>query len=308
MRFNRSAYVPMAPEDGGDGGAASAPAAAPAAAAPAPAAASPAPAPSVMAGGAPAPGAAPAAAAAALDPVFGAIPEKFRVKNEDGSANLSASWDKVEQHRSHLEKRLGAGDIPPAAATDYKINVPEALASKFKAEDLAKDASLTGFLAEAHAAGMTQKQVDLAINGYLTRVEGLGVAMAQISADDCTAALKAEWKTDDVFKAQTQAAYRASSTYGDVDKLMAKYGNDPDFIRFAAKVGAELGEDTGASTQARGPATSDAEVESLQKSPAYWNAADPQHATVKAKVDAHYTAKYGDKPKASGSMAFGHVL
>lgn len=278
-------------------------------AAPSPAAGTPAPGPVLGAGAptspAPAPAAGPAPAPAPAGP-FGIIPEKFQVKAADGSPDLAASWAKVEQARANLERRLGAGDAPPETVDGYKVNVPEKLADRIKVEELSKDPGFKEFLGTLHAAKAPQSVVDAAVAAMLTRGMELRAGMNQLSADDCVAALKGDWKTEAEYSTQLGAAYRAASTYGDVDKLMQKYGNDPDFIRVMAKVGAELSEDTG--TPNGGQTVSEADVDALQKSKAYWDEKDPAHAQTKAKVTAFFEKKHGTGARASGSLAFTTAL
>lgn len=244
--------------------------------------------------------------AAAASP-WGPIPEKFRVNGADGQPDLSASWAKVEEHRAHLERRLGAGDIPPKADTDYKTTVPEALKDAVKVEDLEKSERFLDFRKEMHAAGLSQKQFDQVVAKMIDYGMKQREGDAALSQQECIAELSKTWADEGERTKNLQAAYRAAQAYGDVDRILAKHGNDPDVIRLLARVGKELGEDTPAGAGAAG-ASSDLEVEALQKSPAYWNANDPQHAQVKAKVAAHYATKFGSAPKASGSMAIHTTL
>ena len=319
MRFNRSAnHVLMAPD--GDGGGAAAPAAAPAAAAPAPAAAAPAapaaaPQASALGAGAPAPApagapaAAPAPAPAAADPVFGVIPEKFRVKNDDGTPNLEASWLKVEEHRSNLERRLGAGEAPPKAAADYKLDLPAPIAEALGEDGLKKlgeSAPFKAFTEQLHGLGLNQKQYAAVVAQMIERGMALRQGNEALDTQAAVADLKTTWTTQADYDKNVQAAYRAAAGYGDVGKLMARYGNDPDFIRFAAKVGADMREDTSSGGHGAAP-TSQTEIESLQKDKAYWDVNDPRHAEVKAKVTAHYERMHGTGPKASGSLAIGTI-
>lgn len=248
----------------------------------------------VLAGGAAA--SATAAAGATAGP-FGAIPEKFHVKAADGTPDLAASWAKVEEHRSNLEKRLGTGDIPPKTAEEYKVNVPEAMKATFKPEDVAKDPMLQAFLKDAHAAGMTQKQVDFALASWFERAPQLSGALAQQKADECTAELKQEWKTDVEFKAHVDKAFAAGKAFAgaDFEGILKDHGNDARIVRMLAKIGAELGPD--GNSPNNGGSLPDADVDALTKSKAYWDKNDPQHLTVKAKVEAHYAAKFGNVPK-----------
>jgi hypothetical protein len=290
---------------GGDAPAGGTPAATPAGDPPAGGApAAPATPASVLASGTPPAGTPPAAAAPGPNDW---IPEKFRVMKDDGTMDMEASARKVEEHRSHLEKRLGAGDIPPKSADEYKVNIPEKLAEQFKAEDLAADPMLKSFMSDAHAAGMSQKQVDMVISQYLERLPAIGGALSQLSADECTATLKEVWKSDADYTKNVQQAYNAAKAYGgeDFEAILKDHGNDPRLVKMLASVGKELGEDRSAPAGAAG--ITEQTAESLQKTPAYWDKNHPDHAATLQKVQSFYERTYGSKPKTTGSMAFGTV-
>lgn len=190
--------------------------------------------------------------------------------------------------------------MPPKAAEDYKVNVPEALAEKVNAEELAKDPMVMQFLKDAHANGFTQKQVDMAIGAFLERAPGLAQGAAQLSTEDCTTALRQEWKTDQDYQTNIRAAYRAAQTYGEVDKILERYGNDPDVIKLLANVGKELNEDTSAPAGAQ--ATFQADVETLTKSKAYMDPTHPEHLATKQKVEAMFQRAHGTGPKRNGPI------
>lgn len=189
--------------------------------------------------------------------------------------------------------------MPPKTVEEYKVNVPEAMAEKIKAEDLAKDPMLQAFMKDAHAAGLTQKQLDMAVGAFLERAPQLAGGFKQLSTEEATATLRETWKTDQEFKTNVQAAYRAGSAFGDIDKLMGKYGNDPDFIQFAANVGKELSEDTGAPAGAR---VTVEDVEALARSEAYLNPRHADHAVTKARVEQGFQRLHGDAPKKPGTI------
>lgn len=323
MRFNRSFYAPHAPEGDGDGGgaagappaaapAAAATPAAPAAPAAAPAAATPAapPASALASGATPPPpaAAAPAAPPAAPDPVWGTIPEKYRTKNEAGEPDLSASWSKVEEARANLERRLGAGEVPPKAAGDYKLNFPEALADKFKADEMAASPKFQAWRDEMHKAGLSQKQFDQAFGSMLSL--GLSQQQGAQSLDQagCVAELSKTWGDPAERQQNLNAAFRAASTFGDVDKLMEKYGNDPDFIRVMAKVGAELREDT-SSTGIAAPAGEGMkqEHEALSKWLHQMPNTDPEWAAKNARYNQLSEKIWGTGAKGHGSMSIGMI-
>ena len=186
--------------------------------------------------------------------------------------------------------------------------MPEALAASVKAEELAAQPAFKEFLGKLHGAGLTQKQADAVVGEFLDRSMKLQGAMAQISADEATAKLKEAWPADADFKANLSAAYKAGQAYagGDFEGILKDYGNDARIVKMLAAVGKELAEDTGAPHA--GQQMADVDVEALTKSSAYWNPNDPQHASIKAKVTAHYLALHGDKAKSTGSMAFGSTV
>lgn len=219
---------------------------------------------------------------------------------EDGSLDLEATARKVAEAYTHAEKRIGTGDVPPKAATDYQVNVPEALGERVKAEDLKASPDFQDMLGKAHAAGLTQKQVDFVVGEFLDRSLKLHERINQLDEKDCAADLRKDWKTDQDYQANVRAAYRAAQAYGDIDAMMQRYGNDPVMVRFLAKVGAELAEDTSAPAGAQ--ANFQADTESLAKSKAYMDPSHPEHLATKQKVEALHQQKYGNAAKRSGPI------
>ncbi len=241
--------------------------------------------------------AAAAPAAPAVPGPFGAIPEKYQVKASDGTPDLIASAAKLAEGHASLEQRMGAGDVRPKAAADYKLNLPESLKGKIDAEALSKDPKTIAWLADAHAKGMTQTQLDFTIGSMLEQVAGLTGGLKQSSADECTAELRKGWTTEAEYQAQISKAFRAGKTYGgaDFDAILKDYGNDARIVRLLANVGKDLGEDTGTPNLAAG--ISELDVTQLQASAAYWEPNDPLHASTKAKVTAFYEQKFRGAPR-----------
>jgi hypothetical protein len=274
-----------------------APAPAPAEA-PAPAPAAPAPAPaSALAAGV---NAAPASAPAAAPAVEPGIPDKFVVKAADGQIDHAATALKLAREGYlPLEKRLGSGDAPPKTAQEYAVNVPEALAEKIKAEDLAKTPDFQKFMGNMHGLGLSQKQMDGVTAELLQRGVSMREQNAVMDGAECAAALKAQdgWKTDGEYRANIRNAYRAAEAYGDVNAILKDYGNDPRIVSMLAKVGAELNEDTQASPEAQAQIMETADT--LMNSKAYLDANDPQHRTTVEKVHA-LMARHGSKPVNGG--------
>lgn len=294
----------VAEAGGAGGGESAAVAAAPAAPAAAPAAPAPAPAPaSVLAGGAAAtPAPAPSAAAEAEFKFADKV-----IVQKDGATDWEATARQAEQARQHLERRMGAGDAPPAAATDYKTVVPEALAERIPVADLDASADFQSFKTAMHGAGLSQKQMEVVTSELLTRSMKLQEALPVLQAAECTAALKQidGWKSDAEYNAQIGKAYTAAKAYGgaNFDAILKDYGNDPRIVQLLAGVGAELAEDTQPSPEAQQQLQEN--LDTLQSSAAYLNANDPQHASVMAKVQALTAKLVGTKPVVGGkSMSF----
>lgn len=213
------------------------------------------------------------------------IPEKYQVKKEDGSLDIEASSLKLAEAYGNLEKRIGTGDLPPKSAEEYQVAVPDALKDKWNPKE---DPLLGEFLKDAHAAGMTQKQVDLALSRYMEIAPKLIAGASQLSAEECTTQLKAEWKTDEQYKAEIGKAFKAATGYGgsDAEGIIKDYGNDPRIIRLLAKVGGEMGEDR--SINPGGGLPAGQSVESLMASEAYTNSKHPEHARVSKQVQEHF--------------------
>jgi hypothetical protein len=292
MNYKRYIYQDDTPGATGGGAApASSPAPTPAPAAPTastapatPPVATPAPA-SALASGADPAAAAPAVEAKPWD----FIPEKFQVKAADGTIDHEASARKVAEHRTNLEKRLGAGDIRPATAAEYKMPaLPEAL------KDAKMDDALLGqFREDAHKAGFSQTQFDLALGKYFELAPALVDAGQKFTADDTVADLKKTW--GDSYQANSQNAWRgltqiASVAGLTVEQADSELGNSPAFNKIMAAVGAQMREDRAPNPQAgSGAGNSDAEAAKIQMSEAFRNPKHPEHAAASAKWTALVT-------------------
>ena len=231
------------------------------------------------------------------------LPAKHRVFGDDGKTlNLEASARKVAEAYGHAERRIGSGELPPKTAEEYKVNVPAALGDKFKAEDLGKDPMLRAFFKDAHAAGMTQKQIDMTIGAWLERAPALVQGVKQLDERAATAELRKTWATDAEFTEGVQRAFRAGKAFAgaDFEGILGDYGNDPRIVRMLAAVGKELAED--ASAPAGAQAGFQADLEALTKSKAYMDPSNPEHLATKQKVAALFARTYGNEPKRPGPI------
>lgn len=229
------------------------------------------------------------------------IPEKYRTNKEDGSLDLEASSRKVAEAYKHLETRMGSGDAPPKTHEEY---APKIEVEGFNWDEFKADESTQSFLKGAHAKGLNNDQVEYVIGEYLKAAPGLIGGAAVLTQQDCTAALKAAWGDEQSIRTNVSASYRAAEAFasqgdapGNFNALMAKYGNDPDFIAFTANIGKELKEDRaingGAQVSEADFAVKTAELrQQLQDLPAH----DPKRKGIQAQLDGMYDQKY-NQPK-----------
>lgn len=228
---------------------------------------------------------------------FAHIPEKYRVSGDDGQVDLGASSRRLAEAHASLESRLGSGDIRPKAVEEYSINVPEALKDAF---DPAQDEGMQAFLKDAHAAGLTQKQLDLVMGRYFDLAPKLVEGAAVADMTTAQQALSEAWGSPEATQQNLQHAYAATATLAEragieLDGIMTgPLGNNPEFIRLMAALGPEMQEDRGQSAAELGAAQGD--VQSLMASEAYSNPKHPDHGKTHAAVRRHYEKVHGTAP------------
>lgn len=234
-------------------------------------------------------------------PTEWAAPEKYLVKNGE-EIDWQATARKIDEGRSHLEKRFGAGDLPPTEVAGYKLAVPEAHAEALAGWDLAADTKLQEFVTGAHELGFTQKQLDHVLGAYANMaVEAKGAAAAQPEqeAEKAATALREVWKDDAEFDKNVGLAFAAGQKLANklgvsFDDFNAALGNNPMFLRLAAALAPEMQEDTPAGTQA-GVAEAqdfDAQVAALRAEKDALPEKDPRRQQVQDKINALYEKRY----------------
>ncbi|MGH8381751.1 hypothetical protein [Pseudomonas sp.] len=232
------------------------------------------------------------------------MPEKYRTNKEDGSLDLEASSRKVADAYRNLETRLGSGDAPPKSHEEY---APKIEAEGFDWEEFKKDEGTQSFLKGAHAKGLSNSQVEYVIGEYLKAAPGLIGGAAQLTQQDCTAALQAVWADPQTMTTNVQASYRAAHTFaseagkpGNFESLMSKYGNDPDFIAFTANIGKELNEDTQISGGAVNEADFNVKTAELREQLAKMPPHDPKRAGIQQQLNEMYERRYTPKKSRLG--------
>lgn len=173
------------------------------------------------------------------------IPEKFRTVRDDGTVDLEASAAKMAESYSYLEKKLGSGEAPPKSPDEYAPVFSEGTPIAY--DDIKEDPVLQEFMQGAHQVGLTNAQVSYVLDQYMKVLPQDIAAHSELdSAETINQLRETTWKTDVELKAGLADAFRAVNMVAgdDADYLMDRYGNDPAFIRFVAKFGEGLREDS----------------------------------------------------------------
>lgn len=243
------------------------------------------------------------------------LPAKFRV-NAAGSdqIDLDASARKLASSYAELEKTRPSGSVP-ASAAEYKMEVPKdaegkELVSGVDLEDFVADPLFKGLAEKAHALGISNETMQFFVGEYLQFMPGLLAANGQISNEDAAKTLRTVWTDDAAFNSGLQRAARAAQGFGaeagkpgSFDTLMAKFGNDPDFLAFAANIGAEMGEDKPINADPAAEQDWQATVDEIRANPAYMDKAHPQHRGLVQKLEQLYQRRYGTRQQQLGASA-----
>jgi hypothetical protein len=232
------------------------------------------------------------------------IQEKYLVKTADGKVDEAASIRKQAEAYGPLVKRMGTDELPPAAATDYKIEAPKDL-DPAAFEGFLKDPQTVGALDKMHKLGMTNTQANAVMGMYLEAAQMIAAGGPALTAEQTIADLRKDWKTDADLSKNVSAARHAATVLGtrvgmDFAAIEASgLANNPAFIRMMAALAPELGEDKSPNGGSL-PAT---DLDSLVKSKAYMDASHPDHAATKAKVAAHFASLPGAGGKPKGPIS-----
>jgi len=208
-----------------------------------------------------------------------AIPDKFKVTAEDGSVDYKATVAKMNESYSYLEKKVGTGEVAPKSVDEYKIERED-----FNFDDFKADESNKAFLEEAHKHGITNKQLDFLIQEYDKRAVDLVSNNSQIDTDTTVQTLQSEW--GDKYEANIFNAVKAARACGITDEQIndPMIGNNVAFIKMAAYFGSQINEDK--------PVTNgtpvNVDINSLMRSPAFFDPKHPEHKSVKAQIDSYY--------------------
>lgn len=210
-----------------------------------------------------------------------AIPDKFKVTAEDGSVDYKATVAKMNESYSYLEKKVGTGEVAPKSVDEYKIERED-----FSFDDFKADESNKAFLEEAHKHGITNKQLDFLLSEYDKRAVDLVSNNSQIDTDTTVQTLQTEW--GDQYQANIFNAVKAARACGITDEQINDplIGNNVAFIKMSAYFGSQINEDK--------PVTNgtpvNVDINSLMRSPAFFDPKHPDHKSVKAQIDSYYNS------------------
>lgn len=220
------------------------------------------------------------------------LPEKYQVMRDDGSLDLEQSARKLSEGYSHLEKRLGTGDIPPRSAGDYEIDFNSDL---YSFDDFKQEPENQAFLGKAHELGMTQKQLEFVLGEYAQRLPELVQAGKELDIESAHQALSETWKTETDFNQNLRSAYQAFQRYAAPEDLskIDQVGNNPIVIKLLANIGKNLQEDAGIS---RTIGFQQQDIRQVMASEAYRNPKHPEHKSTHARVKRYYESNYGNQP------------
>lgn len=246
------------------------------------------------------------------------LPEKYRVK-VDGKDEIDfqASARKLGEGYKALEAKLGSGatGTVPENADSYQLTVPtdaegKPLVEGVDLQEFMADPMYKALATKAHAAGISNEQMNFFVGEYLQMAPQLFEANLQLGADEARQTLSTVWKDDAAMKAGLASAARAAQGFaapagqpGNYDNVMQKFGNDPDFLALMASIGKEMGEDKPISSDPVAAADWQDQVDALKANPAYMDKSHPQHASVVRQVSDMYQKRYGTQQRQLGASA-----
>jgi hypothetical protein len=236
------------------------------------------------------------------------LPEKFRTNKADGSGlDIDASARKLAQSYSELEKRGGpVKEGVPATAAEYMID-PARVPAGIDPATITSDPLFKSFIEDAHKEGMTNAQVNMAMERYFQIMPDVINATVAQNADAARATLTKAWGEGNL-DANLAQAVRAAQAFGgaegelgNINTIMGKYGNDPDILAFLSKVGAEIAEDTPIQGDQASMGNWQDQVNGIRMSDAYKDSNHLEHAKAVAQMQALYDKRYGTKKAFRGS-------
>lgn len=235
------------------------------------------------------------------------IPEKFRTVKEGGTElDVEASARKLASSYAELEKIRPVGTLPKTAG-EYVI---EGLPDGISVDEVKGDPLFKGIIDRAHSKGIPQEHVNFFLSEYFGFAPELLAGNARMSQEEARGELAKVWTDDQAMQKNLGQAARAAKAFaaegdaaGSYGRLMDKFGDDPDFLRFAAAVGAELQEDQPISGNPVAEQDWDGRIAAIKADPAYMDGKHPQHNQKVQELSALYQKRYGTQSQRLGAGA-----
>lgn len=237
------------------------------------------------------------------------LPEKFHVKTEAGEFDEAASARKLAESYRALEAHKGPALKAPESPEGYTLTAPVGEDGKpiegIDIDAFMADPMFKQIAKDAHAAGIPNEHMQFFMDRYLRTAPELLGADKRLTVEEASQELSSLWADKASFDTNIAKANRATVEFakgvpddqpGSFKRLEEKFGTDPDFLAFAARVGMESNFDEDRPPAGGGSTSSDVDIESLMKGEAYWNAQHADHSKVKAQVSAHFAKKFGTEP------------
>ena len=208
--------------------------------------------------------------------------DKIAIPNENSG---QAEWDAFYRVAGRPEK-----------PEEYGFKRPEEMPAEYWSDDRAKK-----FQDVFHKAGIGKKQADMIIEAYnadiLEEIKSNSVN-SELRQDELVAALKKEWGTgyDSKIHAGNVAIEQYSKGNEEVKAgIISKFGNDPDFIKFAAALGSKFVEKGSVFTPTDGGVNVgqiQEEIAKLMNSDAFNNKNNPEHKFAMEKYNQLFKKKH----------------
>lgn len=226
------------------------------------------------------------------------FPDKYTVKNPDGTINRDESTRKLLEGYKHLSKKMGeTGGIVPDNPDGYKINFKPAdlgLPENLTPEMVKNDEDFKKFAEQAHGLGFTNEQINLVASKYLEVVNSALDRRDENDMNACREELMKTWTNQGELDTGLKNAVRAFNHFAsEQDRgLIDVIGNNPIVVRLLANIGATMREDS--PVRNAQPMESRETITSLMKSEAYMNPKHPEHDAVYRQVANYYQRAVND--------------
>lgn len=225
------------------------------------------------------------------------MPEKFRVMGADGKLDVVATAKKTVSSNTELEKRMKDVGLPPESVDKYEVKVDAAV--KDVVAEVVKSETGQKFMKDAHAAGFTNKQMNLVLSAFGAELSTIAEGAIAVKTEECDTALRKVWTSDKDFTGGKGRAFQATTVFAkalgiDLSEIDAALGNSPVFIRLMDAVGREMGEDLPPIDLAAGDAAANFadQTTKLRKELEALDVHDPKRKDLQTKLDALYQRRY----------------